>query len=70
MTTDEIIGLLEERDGELHCPVTKCDVWFPEGMQYGFLDHYGEHDVCLRCEQELEHPGNQFICTECAASSD
>ena len=70
MDADEILSLLEERNGEYHCPIEDCTIWYPAGVEYGFLNHFGEHDVCLICGDELEHPGNEFICTTCAAEFD
>lgn len=66
MDADEVLSLLEGNNGELHCPVSDCDVWYPDGVQYGFLDHFGDHDVCLICESELRHSGNEFLCFNCA----
>lgn len=62
MNENDIISLLDARNGELHCPVSTCDMLFPDGMGYGFLEHYGEHSVCLACERELEYPENEFLC--------
>lgn len=31
-------------DGRAHCPVDDCDVWYPLGMEYGYLEHYPTHD--------------------------
>jgi len=70
MDAEEILSLLDEQDGEHHCPVSNCDVWYPDGVQYGFLDHFGDHDVCLICERGLKHPRNEFLCIECADEFD
>ena len=70
MNENEILSLLDEQDGEHHCPVSDCGVWYPDGVQYGFLDHFGDHDVCLICESKLRHPRNESLRIECADEFD